>query len=71
MFLAVGLGMLRFCMEEQRSILREKCPNTDFFSGPYLIVFGLNTEIYYGDLRSKSPYSVRIQVNPDQKKLRI
>ena len=25
----------------------------------------------YGDLRSKSPYSVRIQENTDQKKLRI
>ena len=25
---------------------REKCPNTDFFSGPYFSVFGLNTEKY-------------------------
>ena len=35
------------------------------FSGPYFPVFGLNTEIY------KSPYSVRIQENKDQKKLRF
>ena len=26
--------------------MREKCPNTDFFSGPYFPVFGLPTEIY-------------------------
>ena len=31
------------------------------FSGPYFPVFGLNTET------SKSPYSVRIQENTDQK----
>ena len=41
--------------------LREKCPNTEVFSGPYFPVFGLNTEIY----------SVRMQENTDQKKLRI
>ena len=35
-------------------------------SGPYFPVFGLNTEIY-----SKSPYSVRIQENTDQKELRV
>ena len=46
--------------------LCEKCPNTEFFSGPYHSVFGLNT-----DLLRKSPYSVRIQKNADQKKLRI
>ena len=34
------------------------------FSGPYFPVFGLNTEIF-------SPYSIRIQENADQKKLRI
>ena len=33
-----------------------------FFFGPYFPLFGLN---------SKSPYSVRIQENTDQKKLRI
>ena len=32
------------------------------FSGPYFLVFGLN-----GALRSKSPYSVWIQENTDQK----
>ena len=26
--------------------LHEKCPNTEFFSGPYFPVIGLNTEIY-------------------------
>ena len=26
--------------------LREKCPNTEFFSGPYFPVFGLNTGKY-------------------------
>ena len=36
------------------------------FSGLYLPVIGLNTEV----LR-KSPYSVRIQENTDQKKLHI
>ena len=36
-------------------------------SGPYFPVFGLNTEIYEVNLRSKSPYSVRIQGNTDQK----
>ena len=34
------------------------------FPGPYFPVFGLNTEIY------RSPHSVRIQENKDQKKLR-
>ena len=34
------------------------------FSGPYFPAFGLNTERF-------SPYSVRMRVNTDQKKLRI
>ena len=42
-----------------------KVTNYGFFSGPYFPVFGLNTE------RSKSWYSVRMQKNTDQKKLRI
>ena len=33
-------------------------------SGPYFPVFGLNTEIYEV---GKSPYSVRMQENTDQK----
>ena len=37
--------------------LREKCPNTELF--------------WFEDLGSKSPYSVRIWENTDQKKLRI
>ena len=31
--------------------LREKCPITGFFSGPYFPVFGLNTEIYEANFR--------------------
>ena len=48
------------------SALREKCPNTEFF---WSVFSYIRTE--YGDLRSKSPYSVRIQKNTDQKKLHI
>ena len=33
--------------------LREKCPNTEFFSGPYFPVFELNTEKYGPQ---KTPY---------------
>ena len=47
--------------------LREKSPNTEFFLVgvfPYL-------DREYADLRSKSPYSVQIQKNTDQKNLRI
>ena len=39
------------------STLREKCPNTEFFSGPYFPVLGLNTEIYGGILQIQSEYS--------------
>ena len=42
-----------------QSPLREKYPNTEFFSGPYFCAFGLNTE---------SPYSVRMRENTNQKK---
>ena len=45
---------------------REKCPNTEFF---LVRIFCIRPE--YGDLWSKSPYSVRIQENTDQKKLGI
>ena len=41
-----------------------KVSNNGVFSGPYLPVFGLNTEIY-------GVNSVRIRVNTDQKKLHI
>ena len=43
-------------------LLREKCPNTEFFSGPYFAAFGLNTERYgvslciyteYGKIRTR------------------
>ena len=37
--------------------LREKCPNTEFFSGPYFPVFGLNTEIHLVNFRIQSEYS--------------
>ena len=40
--------------------MREKCPSTEFF---------LVRIFLYSDLQSKSPYSVRIQENTDQKKL--
>ena len=33
--------------------LHEKCPNTEFFSGPYFLIFGLNTG-KYGP--GKTPY---------------
>ena len=46
--------------------LRENCPNTELFLDR---IFLYRRE--YGDLRSKSPYSVRIQENTDQKKHRI
>ena len=46
--------------------LREKIPNKEFFWSVFLCI---GTE--YGDLPCKSPYSVRIQENTDQKKLRI
>ena len=54
--IAVGLLKLH-CIA-----LREKCPNTELF----LVLFScIRTE--YGDLGNKSPYSVQIQENPDQK----
>ena len=46
--------------------LREKCLNTEFF----LVLIFLHSD-YFWDLRIKSPYSVRIQKNTDQKKLSI
>ena len=46
--------------------LREKCPNAKFFQ---VCIFSIRTE--YGDWRSQSPFSVWIQENTDQKKLRI
>ena len=38
------------------------------FSSPCFPVFGLNTEIYGVNVRSKSPHSVRIQENMNQEK---
>ena len=43
-------------------IVREKCPNTELF---LVRVSCIRTE--YGYLQSKSPYSVPIQENKDQK----
>ena len=40
----------------RRTILREKCENTKFFSCPYFPVFGLNTEIYSVNLHIYSAY---------------
>ena len=31
--------------QSKKSTLREKCPTTEFFLGPYFPAFGLNTEI--------------------------
>ena len=36
--------------------LPEKCPNTEFFSGPYFPVFGLNREIYSVNIRIQFEY---------------
>ena len=46
--------------------LRENYQNTEFF---LVHTFFIWTE--YGDLLRKSPYSIRIQKNMDQEKLRI
>ena len=61
-----------------------KVSKYEVFSGPFYLVFGLNTEIYtvfflvhiflnsdWIRRRSKSLYSIRMQENTDQKKLRI
>ena len=47
-------------------VLREKYPNKEFF---LFCIFPYWTE--YGDLMSKSPYSVRIRENTYQEKLRV
>ena len=39
----------------------EKCPKTDFFSGPYFPVFVLNTEIYGVNLCIQFEVNLRIQ----------
>ena len=46
--------------------LRRMCPNTELFWSVFSCI-----PIEYGDLLRKSPYSVRMQENTDQKKLRI
>ena len=46
--------------------LREKCPKMEFF---WSVFSCIRTE--YGEIRSISPYSVRMWENRDQKKLRI
>ena len=46
--------------------LRENCQNTEFF---WPLFSHILTE--YEDLLRKSPYSVQIRENTDQKKLRI
>ena len=35
---------------------RKKCPNTEFFSAPYFLVFGLNMEIYAVNIRIQFEY---------------
>ena len=46
--------------------LCKKCPNTEFFWSAFSCI-----RPECGSLRSKSPYSIGIQGNTDQKKLRI
>ena len=46
--------------------MREKCSNTEFF---WSVFSRIRTE--YREIRSISPYSVRIQAYTEQKKLRI
>ena len=69
-FFLIGKWLTHFCsmFPFYTPSLREKCANTEFFSGTYFPVFGLNTEIYF---IIKFPYSVRIQENTDQEKLRF
>ena len=50
-----------------KMILREKCLNTEFFSGLYFPAFGLITERYGVSL----PIQSECGENTDQKKLRI
>ena len=58
-------------------MLCENVSKYGVFSGPYLPAFGLNTGRYArirtedGEIRSISPYSVRMRENTDQKKLSI
>ena len=47
--------------------LCEKCPNAEFFWS----VFSCFRSECGGDILRKSPYSVAVQENADQKKLRI
>ena len=39
--------------------LLEKCQNTEFFSGPYFPVFGLNTRIYGSEKNSVFEHYLR------------
>ena len=48
--------------EERFYAQREKCPNTEFFWSVFSSIWS-----EYGDLPSKSPYSVQIRENTDQK----
>ena len=53
-------------LTNDQAALREKCQNTEFFCS---VFSRIRTE--YGDLRSKSSYSVRIRQSTDKKKLYI
>ena len=61
-----ALFWIFFSIHFLRDVLREKCPNTEFFLSVFSCI-----QIEYGDLLRKSPYSVRMQENTDQKKLHI
>ena len=47
---------VRWCLCILSNTLREKCPNMEFFSGPYFPAFGLNTDRYRVSLRIQSEY---------------
>ena len=48
----------------EKAALCEKCPNTEFFSGQYFPIFGLNMEVYSVNLRIQSEYrEIRIRKN--------
>ena len=40
--LFIEMAILQETFPAQNNALREKCPNTEFFSGPYFPVFALN-----------------------------
>ena len=52
----VSLSGIVYLLEMESKLLRENCPNTEVFFGPYSPVFRLNTEIYSVNLPIQSKY---------------